>query len=244
MKKVEVAVNKIGDKGADVMFQNVRITFVYLDSPAKDIDGDPDKGKYSVTCIIPAAEFPAIEKKARGIFEQVLKLNAKLTDPKKRKEAFDKAVATGKKGAFFKLGDEQKNKNTGVVYKGLEDAFTFTATVDAVKGSDGNFRPKFDIALKDRKAQTVPEHLVKSEFYSGCFAHVAVLITAFDFRGNLGMKAYLNGVLKTADGEKLSGVDPFAAYVPPADEEEAATDFTFGEEEEAPKGKGAGKGRK
>lgn len=233
-KKIEVSVNKLGDKGADVLIQNVRFTFVYLDTPAKDIDGDPDKGKYSVTCIVPASEFPAIEKKMLGLFEQILKVNGKMTDPKKRKLAFDTARKTGDKGSFFKIGDDQKNKNTGVVYKGLENAYTFTATMDAVKVAEG-FRPKFDLALKDAKKQTVPEHLVKSEFYSGCFGHVAVNIAPYDFRGNVGLKAYLNGVLKTADGEKLSGVDPFAAYVPPQgmDDEAMSDDFSFDEEPEA-----------
>ncbi|MBK7363058.1 MAG: DUF2815 family protein [Micavibrio sp.] len=233
-KKVELTVSKINDKGAQVMLHNARLTFVYLDKPQKDIDGDPEKGKYTVTCIIPKADFAGVNASFQKILTDILKINKTLPTKEQREKCFKTALATGNDYSFFKIGDNQKDK-TGTVYKGLEKSFTCVATIDAVHGANG-FRPKFDLVFRDAQNQTLAEHEIKSEFYAGVFANVAINLYPYDFRGKCSVKGYLNGVLKTADGDRLSGVDPFAAYVPPAADEtdSAAVDVSFDDADETP----------
>ena len=52
----------------------------------------------------------------------------------------------------------------------------------------------------------------KNEVYSGCYGNVAVSFYAYEFTGKYGVGVGLNGIQKTADGERLDGgtsVDDF-----------------------------------
>lgn len=49
------------------------------------------------------------------------------------------------------------------------------------------------------------EILDKSEFYSGCYGFVSVNFYAFNTSGSKGIGAGLGNLMKTADGDKLSG---------------------------------------
>jgi hypothetical protein len=232
-KKSELVLGKVNDKGGQAKLLNVRATFVYLDKPQKDIDGDPLKGKYTVTAIIPKADFPGVKASFLAAAKQILKINKTLPTPDEREKCLRAALNDGNDYSFFKIGNDQTDK-TGKVYKGLENAFTCVATIDAVHTGNG-FRPKFEVSLKDRAGQTVAEHDIKNEFYSGCYVHLALNLYPYNFRGKFGIKAYLNGVLKVADGERLGASDPWADYVPEEidETEETETDFSFGDTEPA-----------
>jgi hypothetical protein len=43
------------------------------------------------------------------------------------------------------------------------------------------------------------------KFYSGCFGHVTVNFYGFDVSGNKGIACGLNNIMKTKDGDRLSG---------------------------------------
>ena len=45
----------------------------------------------------------------------------------------------------------------------------------------------------------------ETHLYSGCYAHVAVNFYAYNAAGNKGVTAGLNNIMKTRDGEPLSG---------------------------------------
>ena len=45
----------------------------------------------------------------------------------------------------------------------------------------------------------------KNEVYSGCYGNVAVLFYFYEFTGKYGVGVGLNGIQKTADGERLDG---------------------------------------
>ena len=51
----------------------------------------------------------------------------------------------------------------------------------------------------------VVEALDEDDFYSGCYGAATVNFFDFDSNGNKGIGAGLNNVIKTRDGEKLSG---------------------------------------
>ena len=52
---------------------------------------------------------------------------------------------------------------------------------------------------------TVVEALDDEDFYSGCYGALTVNFFPYDSNGNKGIGAGLNNVIKTRDGEKLSG---------------------------------------
>lgn len=47
--------------------------------------------------------------------------------------------------------------------------------------------------------------LDQEDLYAGCYGHVSVNLYAYDVSGNRGIAAGLQNVLKTKDGERLSG---------------------------------------
>jgi len=47
----------------------------------------------------------------------------------------------------------------------------------------------------------------QSHLYSGCYAHVSVAFYAYDKNGNKGIACSLSNIMKTADGDRLSGHD-------------------------------------
>lgn len=236
--KAELNVAKINDFGANIIFINVRLAFVWLSKPQEDLT--PGKFSYKVTGLIPKADFKRMRPELDKVVQKILGQNKLITSATGRKDAYIQAMADGKKKALFKIGDEQKNKNTDTIYDGLEGMVTFVAHTAAENINKDLFRPKSKITLMDTRKQTIPEHSIDEELYAGCYANLAVTLGAYTTGGE-GLTFYLNGVMKTADGEKLGGFDPFANIE--AAEEIAEGDSAvpdFGEEEEAPK-KGKGK---
>ena len=231
---------KMNDKGATCIIQNVRLTFVYLDKPSKDPSGDLEKGKYSVTAIIPASHFQAIKKEFTKLFESILKISKTLPTNQQRLAAMKTALNDGNDYSFFKIGNESKNKE-GKIYPGVENAFTFQAKQAAINTENGP-RPKFDLALKSRKNDVIPPQDVRAEFYSGVWADLAINVAPYEYMKKQSFTAYLNGVMKLADDERLGASDPFSARDDIADtSDNSAASYDFDEEDdeiEKPKKKG------
>lgn len=62
-----------------------------------------------------------------------------------------------------------------------------------------------------------------TEFYSGCYGHASVTFYAFNTKGNKGIACGLNNLMKTRDGEALSGrssaEDDFSSLISVDDED-------------------------
>lgn len=201
-----VKVLKINDKGAGVLLQNVRLTFVSLDKPSQPPGSD--KANYSVTAIIPARDFPGVKKEFTKIFEQILKISKTLGTEQQRLGAIKAALNDGQDYSFFKIGNNQKDK-TGKVYPGLANAYTLAAK-QLAKPTESGFRPSFDLVFVDRDNQPIPAHSIRSEFYNGCWADLHLTLSPYEFMKKCSIKAYLNGVQKIADDERLGASNPFA----------------------------------
>jgi hypothetical protein len=236
--KAELNVAKINDKGASLIFMNVRLAFVWLSKPQEDLT--PGKYSYKVTGLIPKGDFKRMRPELEKVVQKILSQSSVVTGAQDRKDAYVQAMADGKKKSLFKFGDGQKDKS-GVVYPGLKDMVTLSAHTIAESIGKDLFRPKVPITMLDMRKQSIPEHEILNELYAGCYANLAVTLGAYTF-GGAGLTFYLNGVMKTADGEKLGGFDPFANIEAAEEGEESASAVPdFSEEAEAPKAKAKGK---
>lgn len=45
----------------------------------------------------------------------------------------------------------------------------------------------------------------QDDFYSGCYGYISLTIAPYDINGKKGIKAYLNHLMKTRDGDRLGG---------------------------------------
>lgn len=63
----------------------------------------------------------------------------------------------------------------------------------------------------------------QGDFYSGCYGYISMTLAPYDVNGKKGIKAYLNHIMKTRDGERLGGTSTaefdFADVQLPTDEE-------------------------
>ena len=237
----ELKVTKVNEHGASVVLKNVRLNFVYLDKPSKSIDGNPEKDKYSVTAIIPQKYFDKLSKEFARVFEQALKVNKRLPTAEQRVKALKTAMDHGEHYSFFKIGNDQKDKE-GNVRKGLENAYTVQAAM-AVTQTENGPRPKFSLSLLNAANEPIPLHDLRAEFYSGIWADIALTLSPYEYMKKQSIKAYLDAVRKLADDEKLSGVsNPFGEArddLPSAAKFDGTdSDFSFDEEEAKPARKG------
>lgn len=56
--------------------------------------------------------------------------------------------------------------------------------------------------LIDRNKQPI---INQDDFYSGCYGYISMNIAPYSVNGKTGIKAYLNHIMKTRDGERLDG---------------------------------------
>lgn len=63
-----------------------------------------------------------------------------------------------------------------------------------------NAKSRVKPGVVDKQCQPI---LSTDEFYSGCYGHVSVAFSGFENSGNKGISAFLNNVMKTADGDPL-----------------------------------------
>ncbi len=92
---------------------------------------------------------------------------------------------------------------------------------DVDRPEDEAYRNSYFVnANSKRKPQVVDKNvkaiLDQSEFYSGCYGKASITFYAFNQNGNKGIACGLGNLLKSADGEPLSGdstaEDDFASY--------------------------------
>lgn len=82
----------------------------------------------------------------------------------------------------------------------------------------------------------------EEDFYAGCYAKAVLIAFAYENKGNRGVSFALQGLLKTADGEKLGGgrpvEDEFADEVEQGSSDSSDDPESYEEEEKPKKGKG------
>lgn len=155
-----------------------RLSYAYLAEPRKGDDGT--EGKYSTAVIIDKSDKKSLEKLANAI--KAVKENpvqrAKLVNAKGE-------IPKGLKTPLHD-GDETDKPE-------CEGAYYFNT-------SSNNPVP---IYASDRHLMTTEE--ARTEIYSGCYAQVMINLAGYNYNGSKGITAYLQGVMKWKDGERLGG---------------------------------------
>lgn len=163
-----------------VVIGPVMVSYPQLDKP-KAI-GDSDKMKYSAKFVIRKDDTDNIEKiKA-----------AMMAAAKEGKEKY-KGKPIGGPGFRWALRDAAKDaaEKGEPLAPELKGCMFINANSETPPGVvDKNRKPIIDI---------------KNEVYAGCFVYVSLNFFAYSNKGNRGVGAGLNNVLKVKEGERLSG---------------------------------------
>ena len=156
----------------------VRFGYAFVFSPRKNEDGTD--GKYSVQVMIPKSDTQAIKLiedavNAAKANGVTSKWNGKMPPASKLKTP-------------LRDGDEEYPDDP--TYEGMYFMNAGTATKPGVRILENG---------------TMSEALDNDDFYSGCYGCVTVNMFAYNTSGNVGIAAGLNNLIKTRDGERLSG---------------------------------------
>ena len=160
----------------NIRLGEVRFSYVNVFSRRPTADGS--QGKYSVCIVIPKDN-----KEAVSLF----------------KEAFDAACAVGKTTKWngkvparvtlpLHDGDEERPDSPE-----FEGCWYFNCSSNVAPG------------VRVRENGKIVEALDEEDFYSGCYGAVTVNLFPYASNGNNGVGVGLNNVIKTRDGERLSG---------------------------------------
>lgn len=139
--------------------------------------GDDGEKKFSVSCIIPKSDKKTIEAVKVAI-----------------KAAYEAGITSkfnGKKPSNWKnpLRDGDTDRTEDEAY---QDSLFINASCKTRPG------------VVDKNRQPITD---QDEFYSGCYGFVSINFYPFNAKGNLGVAAGLNNVMKVKDGESLGGRD-------------------------------------
>jgi len=170
-----------GNQATKVITGKVRLSYVHVFEPRPDDDGNE---KYSCSILIPKSDKETLRK---------------------IKEAVDAAIEQGKTSKWggkvpanlkkpLRDGDEERPDDEAYAGHYFLNATSKTKPGIAKpigKGPDG--RVKFQ------------EITDSTEVYSGCYAKVSLNFYPFDAKGNKGVAAGLNNIVKVQDGEFLGG---------------------------------------
>lgn len=157
----------------------VRFSFVYVFAPRKNEDGSD--GKYGVQLLIPKSD-----KEAVSI------INA----------AFESAKQAGVHSKWKgKMPASMKNKTTPL--RDGDDEKEGDPTYEGMWFINCNSPTKPGVRVLENGI--ISEALDSDDFYSGCWGAATINFYAYEASGNLGVAAGLNNVIKTKDGERLSG---------------------------------------
>lgn len=178
-----------------VVIQNVRCSYVYVETPREDTDDDGNKtGKtsYGLQVIIP-------------------KSHKQIKEVKRAIKAVCDAAHPGKKPGMLKLplrnGDEERD---GEEY---EDCYFFNA--NSRKRKPG---------IVNRHGKPASEGDLEELCFSGAYFHVSVNFYAMNRKDNKGVAAGLNNVMLRKKGERLDGSvaasDEFADYADEGDDDD------------------------
>lgn len=158
---------------------------------------DDGEKKFSVSCIIPKSDKNTIDAVKAAI-----------------KAAYESGIASkfnGKRPANWKnpLRDGDTDRTDDDVY---QNAFFINASAKTRPG------------VVDKARQLITD---QEDFYSGCYGYVSINFYPFNAKGNLGVAAGLNNVMKVKDGEPLGG--RVSADVDFADVDMADAPFPMGD---------------
>ena len=154
----------------------VRFSYVNVFQPRRNEDGTP--GKYSC-CII----FPKADKEACKLFEQAYQNACQLGKASKWNGRIPAKV-------HLPLHDGDDERPDDAAFK---DCWYFNCSSTNKPG------------VRVRDAGMIVEALDEDDFYSGCYGAVTVNLFPYSNSGNVGVGVGLNNVIKTEDGERLSG---------------------------------------
>lgn len=180
-----------------------RVCFVKLAEP---VENDlSHKLEYSVECRIPKDDKKTInsirEAMKKACIEKFGDKPAKWPSDFREEDFFETHLSkNGKDGFFLRDGDKKDSED----YEG--QAF-FTARQSAKKGKTPT-QPRCGKLVGDGKWVALTGARLEEEIYSGCYADVVIDVYAYDNEGNKGIGAALKAVMKTAEGERMSGGAP------------------------------------
>lgn len=157
-----------------------RLGYVKLFTPSKKEDGTDDK--YSVQLLIPKTDTQAIK---------LIQEAAEAAKNKGPREGWgNKAAAAKRLTCNLRDGDEEKPEDP--TYAGM---MFINASTPATN------KP----GLRVLENGQMYEAMDNDDIYSGCWGAVSVNMYAYNKNGNMGIGCALNNVIKTRDGERLSG---------------------------------------
>lgn len=139
--------------------------------------GDVDP-KYSVVAVIDKSD----EKTLKAIRDAIQEVYNGERDNTFRGLPASKIANPLKDGDVVEEGKEQNSAYIGCCYL----------------SANGKTAP--GVVGRDRKPITDP-----NEFYSGCYGYISMTFVPYLVNGKAGIKAYLNNVMKTREGERLGG---------------------------------------
>jgi len=155
----------------------VRFSYCTLFTPRAIKEGD--QPKYSVTLLIPKSDKATLAK-INGAVEAAKDAYMKKNPGKKLPTAMKISMHDGD-------GERVNGGEFGEECKGH-----YVMTVSSKN-------PPV-VIYADKTPLTDPQ-----ELYSGCYGRVVINFYVYDFQGNKGVSAGLNGVMKLYDGEPLAG---------------------------------------
>ena len=170
-------------KISDTSIRVGEVLFCYANnvfSPRKNEDGTD--GKYSVQILVPKSD-----KQAVKMIEDAIEAAKKAGVSTKWN---GKLPPASKLTVPLRDGDEEFPDDE--TYAGM---YFFNAS------SAANHKPGVRVLENGQ----IVEALDGDDFYSGCFGCATVNFYAYNVSGNMGVAAGLNNVIKTRDGDRLSG---------------------------------------
>ena len=159
-----------------VRIGEVRFSYANVFEPRANTNGDP---KYSCAILVPKTNTAAVQMVRDAI-------NAAMENGKSSK--WGGKIPKPCKSPL-RDGDEERDDPT---YEGM---YFINASAST----------KSKPAVKVLEAGMLADALDSEDFYSGCYGAAVINFYPYDSNGNKGVGAGLNVVLKTRDGEKLSG---------------------------------------
>lgn len=163
-----------------VITGKVRLSYVHIFEPQPD---DQGKDKYSTAILIPKSDKETL-RKIKAAVDAAIELG--------KSKWGGKVPANLKKP--LRDGDEERPDDEAYAGHYFLNASSVNKPGIAKpigKGSDGK-----------TKFQEITD---STEVYSGCYAKVSINFYPFDAKGNRGIAAGLNNVVKVQDGEFLGG---------------------------------------
>lgn len=222
----ELIMTKASDKGVSCVVKNVRLTWVFVKEFRED-KNDWRKGTKGVTLLIPKKGGAAFQKALAEATKQTIALNKKIVDGQAKMDAYKTANAVDVAGSLLKDGDAAVDAG-GNPRTELAGYLTWQVKKSAFREAKADaFSEQYPITFQDATGRAIEPQFIDREIYSGVYCDVALTLATYDTNGNQGVTAYLNGLRKSRDGERIGGFDPFAGVAPAASEAAAPVDVDF-----------------